>query len=386
MLTMLAVLALSGCHGSISGAARPDAPSATRAEQRLSVLSEVNRAYFERSQFPGAVMAAHFHDGATVSSAVGLSDRETRRPMDVNDRLLAGSSGKTFFAALALQLVDEGLLDLDQPIGTYLEHEPWISRLAGSDQVTVRILMNHTSGYGEYDEAFMNDLIQHPLRQRAPIDMISSILDRPIDGTPGVRMRYSDLNYILLAEITEQVTHNTAYAEIDRRFIKPLGLAHTSPSTSPQLEGLVPGYAGKNPFGPDKFLVNGALALNPQFEWGGGGFVSTAGDLATWLAAICEGSVIPKRLWPEMTHGVDAPDNGQGAKYGLGLHIDPTPLGIAYGHGGFFPGYSTFVRYFPELQVSVALMINSSAEGAMNGRMELVLIDAASALRAAGLN
>lgn len=253
--------------------------------------------------------------------------------------------------------MDEGSIELDQPIGTYLEGEPWLPRLASADQVTVRMLMNHTSGYGEYDEAFMNDLIQHPLRERAPIDMISALLDRPIDGTPGTRMRYSDLNYILLAEITERVTHATAYSEIERRFIEPFGLTHTAPAVSPRIEGLVPGYAGEHPFGPDKMLVNGALALNPQFEWGGGGFVSTAGDLATWLAAICERAAVPERLWPDMTRGVGAPENGAGSQYGVGLHIDSTSLGIA----------------------------NSSTNSDFGGKMADVLLDAARALADAKL-
>lgn len=376
-MKLLILLVLAACQASGIGEAR--------SAERLAVLRQVNTRFLESSHFPGAVIAAHFSDGTVVSLAVGVSDRETMRPMAVDDRLLAGSSGKTFFAALALQLVDEGSIDLDQPISKYLAGEPWLPRLAGADRVTVRMLLNHTSGYGEYDEAFMNDLVKNPLRERAPIDMISAILDKPLEGTPGRRMRYSDLNYILLAEITEQVTHTTAYREIDRRFIKPFGLTHTSPAVSPRLEGLVPGYAGKHPFGPDKMLVNGELALNPQFEWGGGGFVTTAGDLATWLAAICEGQAIPKRLWADMTRGVAAPENGAGSQYGLGLHIDSTAVGIAYGHGGYFPGYSTFMRYFPELGVSITLMVNSSSNQDFGGAMSDVLIDAARALRDANL-
>ncbi len=127
-------------------------------------------------------------------------------------------------------------------------------------------------------------------------------------------------------------------------------------------------------------LVNGALALNPQFEWGGGGFVSTAGDLATWLAAICERAAVPERLWPDMTRGVAAPENGAGSQYGLGLHIDSTSVGIAYGHGSYFPGYSTFVRCFPPLGVSVALMVNSSTNSDFGEKMSDVLVDAARAL------
>lgn len=376
----MSLLALMACEGSASRDQQANDTTGALSEQRVSVLHDVNARYLARSRFPGAVLAVRFRDGAVVVSAVGVSDRESKRAMMADDRLLAGSSGKVFFAALALQLAGEGALDLDQPIGNYLQAEPWLPRLAGAQRVTVRMLMNHTSGYGEYDEAFMTDLIRNPLRERKPIDMLTAILDRPIEGTPGAKLRYSDLNYILLAHITERVARTTAYEQIDRRFIKPLKLTHTSPATSPRLEGLVPGYAGEHPFGPDKMLVNGALALNPQFEWGGGGFASTAADLAVWLAAICEGRVIPARLWPEMTRGVAAPENGPGATYGLGLHIDTTSMGLAYGHGGFFPGYSTFVRYFPDAGVSVALMVNSSTNGDFNGKMSDVLVDAARAL------
>ena len=113
---LVALLALGGCQAPGTRDAQHGPASAARNERRRSVLRQVNSQFLERSRFPGAVLAAHFRDGTVVSSAVGVSDRETRRPMADDDRLLAGSSGKTFFAALALQLVDEGSLELDQPI------------------------------------------------------------------------------------------------------------------------------------------------------------------------------------------------------------------------------------------------------------------------------
>lgn len=359
--------------------------SSSPAESRSSVLQEKMRAILEayraKSGFPGAVAAARLPDGSLIRVAVGVADRELKTPMKPNSRMLGGSTGKTFFAALALQLMAEKRLGLDDPIKKYLGRKPWFARLPNGNDLTVRMLMNHTSGLGGYDEKFMTSLVKEPERARTPTELIESLLDKKPLFAAGERFEYSDLNFVLVAMICEEVTGRAAVAEIERRLLKPLGLRDTIPSDRQRLPGLVPGYAGAtNPFGGDAMMKNGALTLNPQFEWAGGGYATTAADLARWIAAFCEGRAFDRSLFAEVFRGVDAPSIGKGSKYGLGVHIDKTRAGTAYGHGGYFPGYVSLVRWYADHKLSVALQINTSEDKLIARPMDEVMDDMAFAL------
>jgi D-alanyl-D-alanine carboxypeptidase len=144
------------------------------------------------------------------------------------------------------------------------------------------------------------------------------------------------------------------------------------------IPGLVQGYAGKNnPFGgTDEMIVGGKFAINPQFEWCGGGMASTSHDLARWAKSLYEGRAFSQALLGEMLNGVNA-RLGPEAKYGLGVIIRPTPLGISYGHSGFFPGYLTEMMYFPGPKLAVAVQINTSASRATGKPLSGFIIELA---------
>jgi D-alanyl-D-alanine carboxypeptidase len=99
-----------------------------------------------QGSFPGATLGVVLANGESFGLAVGFSDRDAKKPMTAADRMLAGSTGKTFAAASALQLIAEGRIELDDKIEKYLGREPWFPRLPNSNDITVRQLMNHTSG------------------------------------------------------------------------------------------------------------------------------------------------------------------------------------------------------------------------------------------------
>ena len=107
-------------------------------------------------------------------------------------------------------------------------------------------------------------------------------------------------------------------------------------------------------------IKDGKFAVNPQFEWTGGGLAVTATDLARWAQLLYEGKVIDASLMDDLLDGVPA-KLGPETKYGLGVIIRPTQHGVTYGHSGFMPGYQTDVMYFPELKASIAVQVNSSA-------------------------
>jgi D-alanyl-D-alanine carboxypeptidase len=141
------------------------------------------------------------------------------------------------------------------------------------------------------------------------------------------------------------------------------------PSVSTRIPGLANGYVAANdPLGMrGAMLHEGALALNPAFEWAGGGFASTPEDLSRWAQAWYTGRAVPPAQLALALDGVSARGLGAGARYGLGVIIRDTPLGVTYGHSGFFPGYLTEMRFYAEHGVAVTVMANTS-DGRAIGR------------------
>ena len=330
--------------------------------------------------FPGATLGVVLADGESFGLAVGLSDRELKTPMKPDNRMLAGSVGKTFAAATALQLVAEGKFGLDDKIEKYLGSEAWFARLPNAKEITVRELMNHTSGLVRYEfkDEFTRDLTANPDKVWQPQELVSYLLDEKAPFEAGKGWDYSDTNYIVLGMIIEKVTGRKFYEEANRRLIKPLKLTDTIPQDGPRLKGVIQGYAGpNNPFGgQDAMIHDGKLSINPQFEWTGGGYVSTSEDLARWAKMFYEGKAFPATLLPQVLNGVSAPMLGRETTYGLGVIIRKTSAGISYGHSGFFPGYMTDMMYFPDYKVAVAVQVNTSVGRSLGKPPGRVLVEA----------
>ena len=214
-----------------------------------------------------------------------------------------------------------------------------------------------------------------------PEELIAYILDTTPPFAAGAGWQYSDTNYIVLGLIIERVTGAAYYKELERRVLVPFKLKDTVPSDSRTIPGLVQGYAGPdNPFGgADAMIQHGTFAVNPQFEWTGGGLAATSLDLARWAKVLYEGRAFNKVLLAEMLKGVPA-KLGPDTRYGLGVMIRPTPLGTAYGHSGFFPGYLTEMMYFPDLRASVAVQVNTSVASTTGKPLARFLIDFAQIL------
>ncbi len=327
--------------------------------------------WHKAGKFPGATLGVVLPDGESFGLAIGYSDREAKTPMKPTDRMPAGSTGKTFAAAMAMQLVKEGKLKLDDKIEKFFGTEPWFARLPNAKEVTVRQLMNHTSGLVRYEfkKEFTDFLTANPYKVWTPEDRLAYLFGEKPPFEAGKGWEYSDTNYIVLGMIIEKLTGKEFYREARRRFIDRFKLTNTIPQEGPVMKGVVQGYAGpNNPFGgKDKMIENGRFIVNPQLEWTGGGWASTGRDLARWAKLMYEGKAFDASLVPQMLEGVPA-KLGPNVKYGLGVIIRPTQSGITYGHSGFFPGYMTDMMYFPEQKIAVAVQVNTSAPGTLGGK------------------
>jgi D-alanyl-D-alanine carboxypeptidase len=341
-------------------------------------LQEKLNAWHAAGKFPGATVGVALADGKSFGLAVGYSNLSARRAMTADDLLLQGSVGKTYVAAVALQLIHEGKIGLDDKIEKWLGREKWFARLPNSRDITVRMLMNHTSGLVRYEfkEQFAIDLTRQPDKVWRPEELIAYLLDTSAPFAAGKGWDYSDTNYIVLGIIIERATNSTYYEELRRRILTPLNLRQTFPVDGRVVHGLSQGYAGtNNPFGnSDAMIVDGRMVINPQFEWTGGGIASTSADLARWAKLLYEGRAFHPSLMKEMLDGVPA-QLGPEAKYGLGVIIRPTALGITYGHSGFFPGYLTEVMYFPQSRISIAVQVNTSVPRATGRPLTRVITE-----------
>lgn len=328
--------------------------------------------WHKAGKFPGATFGVALADGESFGLAVGYSDRDAKTPMKPDDRMLAGSTGKTFAAAMALQLVKEGKIGLDDKIEKYIGKEPWFNRLPNAKGVTVRMLMNHTSGLVRYEfkKEFTDYLTANPMKEWTPEERLAYLFDAKAPFEAGKGWDYSDTNYIVLGMIIERVTGKKFYDEARRRFIKKFKLNDTIAQEGPVMPGVVQGYAGpNNPFGgKDAMIENGKFSVNPQLEWTGGGWASTGHDLARWAKLYFEGKAFDASLLPQMLDGVSAPMLGKDTKYGLCVIIRNTTAGVSYGHSGFFPGYNTDMMYFPDKKIAVAVQVNTSAPGVFSGK------------------
>lgn len=317
---------------------------------------------------PGITASYVLPNAAGYSAAAGWADIERNRPMTVESRMLAASIGKTFVAATMVSLAREQAIDLDAPVSHWLGQNSWFQRLPNHRSMTIRQLLNHTTGLPNH--VYLPSFAAAVSRQWpaagnpfTPDVLVSFVLDSEPLFPAGDGWAYSDTGYILIGLVTEAITGRPYYQELSDRFLGPLDLESTSPSNQRSLSGLAAGYvAADNPFGfPGKTTdQNGVLVWHPGLEWTGGGLISTSSDLARWGDALFSGNALSGEDLKTMLESVPMDPDRPGAYYGLGIAISRSgPLSPVYGHGGWIPGYSSSLRHYAGHGVTIAFQVNS---------------------------
>jgi D-alanyl-D-alanine carboxypeptidase len=347
-------------------------------DEKLQLLLDSLRV---AGNYPGLSIAIIKKDNTIINLTSGFNDKEKKIPLKTSDRLMQGSVGKTYASAIALRLVKEGRLNLDEKVSAYLGKYSWYSKIPNAADITVRMLMNHTSGVMRYEfkEQFLKDLTNNPDKVWKPEDLLQYVLEEKTSFAAGEGWEYSDTNYILLGLIIEAITGKKYYALVTDQLLKPFALFNTHPSNSRELKGLAQGYAGvKNEFGgKDKVIGgDGKFIINPQFEWTGGGIYSSTSDLAKWGKLLYENKVVDTAL---LFSNAVAAKLGRDTKYAMGVIIRTTPMGTSYGHSGFFPGYMTELAYFPSKQLCIAVQCNSSDFSNLKIGLQRILLALAAA-------
>ncbi len=208
------------------------------------------------------------------------------------DKFQIGSVTKSFVGTVALQLVDEGRLGLDDRLSRYVDFVP------GGENITVRQLLDMTSGLYSYldDEALEAKVADNPLKKWSPEELVRTAIAHEPSFSPGEGWQYSNTNTILMGMIVEEVTGNDLEDEVRLRIIEPLGLENTS---FPREPGIDPPYAQGYSYDTDSGEFIEASDIDPSFFWAAGAMVSNLEDLRVWAEALGRGTLISEAMQRE---------------------------------------------------------------------------------------
>jgi D-alanyl-D-alanine carboxypeptidase len=314
----------------------------------------------------GIALRVEQGDEVIFEGAAGFANVEAQTVATVDDKFRIASATKPFTAVLILQLVEEGVLTLDDTVSQWLD-DPVVSRIPNVDRITIRQLLNHTSGVYDYfdeDSPFWQDAYFGEgadwSRVWTPQELLAYV-----DGekhapyfAPGERSYYSNTGYVLLGLILEQAT-GMRYADLlHAQITEPLGLTDTYfAATEAVPGGLTEAY----------HLIEGnpvnVSPLHLSRVWTAAGIVSTTRDLSRFIDALLGGELLkPATLDEAMTF---SPSNYPGFEVGLGVGRWHTSAGDLVGHGGDGAGAGVRIYRLPEADLTVVLLTNMGGNDAV---------------------
>ena len=353
LATTIAIAALAACGGQEKKQVSDEL--GTQLQQILDSAVES-----PKTVFPGTALYVSHPKLGTWAGAAGEGNINPATPMRAEDTFRAGSIVKPFVAATILQLVEEGKFTLDDRLPALLPQDV-VARIADADRITVRMLLNHTSGIPEYsDEQFDRMVIADLHRVWHVEEFLDLAAAHPRQFEPGERYAYSNTDYNLLGLIIEEATGESWRAVVRERVIDRLDLKHTSlpePGDVSIGSDAAHGYELVNGKRRDTSDVDPSMAGAA----GGNALVTTTEDLTRFLDALLAGKLFerPETL-EEMLTFVEATDNPGKVGYGLGIERYQLPGGVeVIGHLGTGAGYRAFVGHLPAQEIDIAMVITS---------------------------
>jgi D-alanyl-D-alanine carboxypeptidase len=384
LAVVLAFAVAVGCSSSTTGDASPTtavtttpatsvAPRSTTTAAPAPVPHAVDRgeaqalldAWREQVSAFGAIVGMRVPGQPDLLLASGVDDRNPDSPMPTDGRFFIASITKTFTGALVLLLADDGVLSLDDPV------EHWLPGVVPrGDQITVRMLLSHTSGLadllnddpGTARSLFLADLT----RKFTPREAIDYSTALPPVGPPGSQFHYANANYQILGEVVAAAGHAPLAEQIRTRLTEPLGLRQTSLDDGQLVPGELhswftldeargdPNAGTFDPTVPrDLDLQDFPRTALISFAGGAGGMRSTVSDLLAWADALYGGRVLSTAS-TELLTGVPGGTALRGARYGLGvIGFEP--------EGGEATGAPAFVGHDGDTIGNRSLLVRTSS-------------------------
>lgn len=289
--------------------------------------------------------------GIDWSYTAGYSNLASREPMDINQIFRIGSNTKTMTGTVVLQLVDEGLLSLDDKLSKFFPEFP------RSNEVTIAMLSNMTSGIynytadNEWGEQFMNN----PTRVWSPLELVNIGSSHTFNFNPGSDWSYSNTNTIILGLIVEKLTNHSLEYEINRRLFSPLGLSNTAFITKGRELPLnhCNGYVWDD---ESDDYINVTTSFDLSWAWAAGSVYSTPRELQQYVERLVEGGFLSSNLQSErLTKHVSLD-----SKNSYGFNI--LKRGSFFGHNGGLPGYTSSMYHSKEKKCTVIIYFNCYAD------------------------
>ncbi|PRH78283.1 peptidase S12 [Streptomyces solincola] len=330
---------------------------------------------------PPGVITVLQRDGERRVLTAGTAELGTDRRPSPGDAMRLASASKMYSGAVSLQLVEQGELRLDDTLGRVLPRLPkaWA-------KVTLRQLLNHTSGLPDYttDAEFQRLVLADPRRRFDSRRLLDFVADQPLGFTPGSRYRYSNSDNIAVALMAEAVTGRPYEELLDRLVYRPLDLRETVlPSGYRLREPYLHGYEVDPPAAPEDL----SEVLSASGVWASGGLVATPRDFHRFVRGYAGGALVSgKARAAQYTfrEGASEPAGPGVNATGLALFRYTTRCGTVYGHTGNFPGYTQFAAATKDgkrsLTFSISTQTNKTLKPALLAKVRAVQEDAVCAV------
>lgn len=315
---------------------------------------------------PGVVMAIESPE-INFLGAAGVADIDTQAPMQTYHQMPTGSSGKKATALLVAMLHEEGVLDMDNTISTWLPNTI-LSRIENSESMTLRQLLNHTAGVWDYLDEDSSDewfeaIIDDPTSVKTDIFALQFALDQPAYFAPGDAFNYSNTGYLLAGLILDEVLGTHHHTAMRERLFIGLGMNNTYYNGLEKDMGSI--ISGYTEFGDEientKFIYeNIGVADAP--------LVSTVEDMSLLLRAIVsENSTLDTAITEHLFASNRLVQVNSETQYGLGIFYQNINGKDVYHHGGGDPGYITENYYVADSDLTLTVFFNCSGYEACQG-------------------
>lgn len=330
--------------------ARPVEPALDQATaQRIDVAAA---AVLQQTGVPSASIAMVRNGRIVYAQAYGNAQLEPKAlPARPAMRYAIGSISKQFTTSALLLLQQDGRLSLDDKVAKYFP------QLARANEITIRQLLSHTSGYQDYwPQDYMFAAMRQPTEPAAILDRWAR---QPLDYEPGTRWQYSNTGYVLAGLIVEKVSGEPLYRFLERRIFEPLGIESVRDfDNEPLAHGTVPGYESYA-LGPPRPSGHSG----PGWLFGAGGLAMSAEDLARWNISLIDRTVLSadsyRVLETEVLLG-----NGAGTDYALGLDVVMDRQRRKLEHSGEVAGFTALNVVYPDDGAAIVVLTNLMASHA----------------------
>ena len=329
-------------------------------EPDVSKLDEYFKNQIAQKKSPSISVAIVKSGKVVYAKGFGFADLENEIAARPETVYRLGSITKQFTATMIMQLVGEGKVKLDDGFRKLVPEAPeaW-------DKVTVRQLLNHTSGIKSYTEVkgLFEDAAMKPT---TPAGILKTVEKAPLDFTPGSDWNYNNTGYEILGMIIEKLDGRPYAESLQARILKPLDMTSTYfVSERTLIKGRARGYESDGKGG-----VKHAQYLNMDWPYAAGSMESTVLDLAKWDAALYGEKILPKSALKEMWTRTKLTD-GKVRDYGFGWELHNINNSELVEHGGGIHGFATYIRRVPSKELTVIVLLN---EGGANP--QAVAVDA----------